>query len=236
MFSDNSRKTVGVIAAMQSEIEALKAEIAQPQRLTVSGIEFVYGEMYGVNVVMAISGIGKVFAGMCAQTMILKFSPDCIINIGVAGSLAEDLKIADAAIGTAVVQHDMDTTAIGDPPGLISGINKVYFECCETCAGLLESIAQKNGIHTKKGVMASGDCFVHGAQRRADIISNFSAITCEMESGAIGQVCYVNDVPFAVLRTVSDSGDENSDTDYAQSLEKASNVGIAITKQFLKAL
>ena len=118
---------IGIIAAMDSEIAAIKNEMKDKTVETVSGIEFVKGTLCGKNAVVAKCGIGKVFAAICAQTMILKYSPALVINTGVGGSLSEKLGIGDIAVATDVVQHDMDTSPLGDPVGLVSGINIVHF-------------------------------------------------------------------------------------------------------------
>ncbi|MBQ8967722.1 5'-methylthioadenosine/adenosylhomocysteine nucleosidase [Ruminococcus sp.] len=228
--------TVGVIGAMKAEIDALKPRIENCKTLTLSGIEFVYGDLFGMHVVAAVCGIGKVFAAICAEAMIVTFQPDVIINAGVGGSLTDKLEIGGAGIATAVVQHDMDTTPLGDPKGLISGINKVYFDCDKTCVELLEEAAEEHGINHAKGVIASGDCFVNSAAKRDELRKEFSAIVCEMESGAIGHVCCVNDVPFGVLRTISDNGDESSHNDYSKSLAKAAVAELEILESFLEKL
>ena len=115
----------GIIGAMKIEIEALNAQMENRQTKTVSGIEFTSGTLCGREAVTAVCGIGKVFAAMCAQTMILLYSPDRIINTGVAGSLSTKLNIGDIAVSDFVVEHDMDTSPLGDPVGMISGINIV---------------------------------------------------------------------------------------------------------------
>ena len=120
--------TIGVIAAMQIEIDALKERLGNSETITISGIDYVCGSLHGKKVIAAKCGIGKVFAAVCAQTMITRFSPDCIINTGVAGALNPALHITDIVIGEKTVQHDMDTSAIGDPVGLVSGINVIFFE------------------------------------------------------------------------------------------------------------
>ena len=116
---------IGIIAAMQLEMEALRSGIQNPVAETISGIEFVRGTLEGREVVTAVCGIGKVFAAICAQTLILRYRPECIINTGVAGTLTDRLSIGSIAVSSAVVQHDMDTSALGDPVGLISGIDRV---------------------------------------------------------------------------------------------------------------
>lgn len=236
MFNNTKNYTVGVIGAMKAEIDALKPRLENGGTATVSGVEFVYGELFGMNVVAAVCGIGKVFAAICAEAMIVTFKPDVIINAGVGGSLTDKLDIGDAGIATAVVQHDMDTTPLGDPKGLISGINKVYFDCADECVSLLAEAAAEHGINCAKGVIASGDCFVNSAAKRDELRNDFSAIVCEMESGAIGHVCYVNGTPFGVLRTISDNGDDESHNDYAVSLKKAAAAELDILESFLRKL
>lgn len=235
MPEDTRIKTVGVIGAMKSEIDALKEKIIDPKTETISGVEFVYGKFGNVNVAAAMCGIGKVFAAICAQTMILTFKPDIIINIGVGGALQSGLDIADAAIAESVVQHDMDTTPIGDPLGLISGINIVNIPCSADFGDRMEKCARELGINCRRGVIASGDCFVNDKARKQKIVDNFDAIVCEMEGASIGQVCYVNNAEFGVLRTISDNGDENSNNDYFESLEKASNAALEITYAYLNS-
>lgn len=226
---------IGIIGAMKDEIESLKSKIADSQEITVSGVVFVYGTIYGVKIVAAMSGVGKVFAAVCAQTMALLFSPDYIINIGVGGSLTPELKIGDVAVASATVQHDMDTSAVGDPLGLISGINKVYFDCSEFCLTLLKKVLEEEKINYRTGVIASGDVFMKDMAKRQFIVDNFNAIVCEMEGASIAQVCYVNQIEYAVIRSISDSGDENSAADYTSSLIKAANVGLHLIDRFIYA-
>lgn len=120
---------IGIIGAMHIEVETVKSLMENKVSETVSGMEFVSGTLFGRKIVVAVCGIGKVAAAMCAQTMILKYSPECIINTGVGGSLDPELHICDVVIAESLVQHDMDTSPLGDPVGLISGINIVNIPC-----------------------------------------------------------------------------------------------------------
>ena len=152
----------GIIGAMKIEIEALNAQMENRQTRTVSGIEFTSGTLCGREVVTAVCGIGKVFAAMCAQTMILLYSPDRIINTGVAGSLSTKLNIGDIAVSDFVVEHDMDTSPLGDPVGMISGINIVDIPADGELADKICAAAEGvGGIRCVKGKIASGDCFVN---------------------------------------------------------------------------
>ena len=119
---------IGFIGAMQIELDGIRALMTEKQSVTVSGVEYVTGKLGKNEIVTAVCGVGKVFAAVCAQTMILKFAPTLVINTGVAGGIASGLGIGDVVVAENVCQHDMDTSPIGDPVGLISGINKIYFE------------------------------------------------------------------------------------------------------------
>lgn len=229
-------KTIGIIGAMDSEVQRLKEFISVDETVTISGIDYVCGQFEGKKVIIAKSGVGKVFAGICAQTMIITFNPDMLINVGVAGSLSKDLDIADVAIANNVVQYDMDTTAVGDPLGMISGINIIYLPCDQSIVDTLSECAGELGIKSKVGTIASGDSFVNSREKKKYIVDNFSAISCEMEGAAIGQVCYVNKVPFCVIRAISDNGDENSENDYFVSMTKASGVAMDLTEKYLQKL
>lgn len=230
----NNKVQIGIIGAMRVEIDGLKALMENKKIITISGIEFVVGEIYGKKIVAAVCGIGKVFAALCAQTMILKFNPDVIINSGVAGTLTDELSIGDIAIASDVVQHDMDTTALGDELGLISGLNIVHIPTSQKVSKLLEQCVRELKINVKLGTIASGDSFINDADRKLKITDNFGAIACEMEGAAIGQTCYVNKVDFSILRAISDGGDENSHIDYSTFVKTAAERSIEVLKSFIQ--
>lgn len=229
-------KLIGVIGAMQTEIDNLRAQMTDVSVRRIAGTEFVLGKWEGRSIVAAVSGVGKVFSAMCAQTMILTFSPDVIINVGVSGSLSCTLGVGDIAVADRVVQHDMDTTAIGDPPGLLSGIDLVYLPCTEKYVRLLEKAADTLSLHRETGVIASGDQFIHSDEQKERITGQFNAISCEMEGGSIGTVCYVNGVDFCVLRAISDGGNEDADVDFAVNLRHASLAAQNVLYAFLREL
>lgn len=225
---------IGIIAAMNVEMESLRSHIENPVTETVGGVTYVSGRLEGQEVVTAVCGVGKVFAALCAQAMILRYRPECIINTGVAGTLTDRLSVGDIAVSTGVVQHDMDTTPIGDPLGLISGINKVVLPADEALAEKLTACASALGIKTLPGIIASGDQFVASAERKAFIVGHFDAIACEMEGAAVGQACYVNGVPFCVLRAISDSADGSSHMDYPAFTRLAAEQSVRLLLAFLR--
>ena len=225
---------IGIIAAMNVEMDGLRAHMENPVRETVSGVEFVRGTIEGREVVTAVCGIGKVFAALCAQTMILRYAPEAVINTGVAGTLTDELSIGNLAVSACVVQHDMDTSAIGDPVGLISGINMVEIPADRALTDRLCAAAQTVGVKTLTGCIASGDQFVAIPGRKTFIADTFSAIACEMEGAAVGQVCYVNRVPFCVLRAISDSADGSSHMDYPVFAQMAAEQSVRLLLAFLR--
>lgn len=206
---------VGVICAMESEAAGILAAMKDKKEETVGTLTFYSGTVGRHPAVLAVCGIGKVFAAMCTQTMILKYRPDCIINSGVAGSLSEELDILDFAVSTNLVEHDMDTSPLGDPVGMISGINLVYLPSDDLLRGDVLEIAEKEGIKTLCGTIASGDQFIATDARKEWIKSQFSPIACEMEGAAVAQVAHVNKVPFVVIRAISDSYSGQNEMDYA---------------------
>ena len=225
-------KLVGIIGAMDMEVSGLISKMENAKSTVFGGMTFTEGKLCGRNVVISKCGIGKVFAAMCAQTMILKFAPDFIINSGVAGALSESLNIMDAVIATRVVQHDMDTSPLGDPKGLISGINVVYIDTDKSVSASLTNAANELNVNTVRGIIASGDQFVASHDRKKEIEATFNAVACEMEGASIGQVCYVNKVPFAIMRTISDGKGEA--LDYQTFAGSAAKKSMQIIENFLK--
>ena len=205
---------LGIIAAMKIEAELIEAAMTDIVRETCGSIEFCLGKIGNTDIDLAVCGIGKVFAAICAQTMIVKYAPDAVINTGVGGTLTRKLSVGDVAVSSAMVQHDMDTSALGDPVGLISGPNIVEIPADAALACKISAIVKDMGINTVQGIIATGDQFIGNQETKNRIVNTFGAIACEMEGAAIGQVCYVNKVPFAVIRAISDDADGGACEDY----------------------
>lgn len=227
---------LGIIAAMEIEAEPLIAKMCDVTTETVSGVQFAKGVLKGHTAVVAVCGVGKVFAALCAQTMILKYAPRRVINTGVAGSLTKNLAIGDLAVADKVVQHDMNTTALGDPHGLLSGINEIYLPADADTVQRLRSAAKAIGVHTLCGTIASGDRFVSDGAYKAWIVEQFDAVACEMEGAAIGQVCHVNRVPFAVVRAISDDASGEAQMDYPQFAAMAAKNSVALVCRMAEEL
>jgi adenosylhomocysteine nucleosidase len=168
--------------------------------------------------------------------MIVKYGVERLINTGVGGAISNELNITDIAISNFVVQHDMDTSALGDPVGLISGINIIEIPASKKLCETVCRAAEKLSIKAKSGIIASGDCFVSSAEKKRYISDNFSAIACEMEGASIAQVCYVNGVEFVVIRAISDSADGSAEMDYGEFSKIAADKSAKVVKAVLEAV
>ena len=220
---------IGIIGALSEEVTGLIASLADAGSERVGGLEFYTGILEGKRVAIARCGVGKVFAAICTEAMIIKYSPDLIINTGVGGALSESLKTADLVIAESLVQHDMDTSPIGDPKGLISGINKIYFNSDARAVEIASRAAKEYEYPVLVGTVATGDKFIADRADKERIVSDFSAVACEMEGGAVAHTAYVNDTPFVVIRAISDSADGDATMDYLEFLPVAAKKSTAIT-------
>lgn len=224
---------IGIIGAMASEVDGLKAKMENAITETISGVEFSKGDICGTEVVVAQAGVGKVNAAVTAQTMILRYNVSAVINIGVAGGIEPTLNIGDIVVADRVVEHDMDTTAFGDEAGYISGIDRVYMESDSEISKLIYESSTELGVYTIYGTIASGDVFVSESSVRDRITELFNAAAAEMEGAAIGHVCVMNDVPFAVLRAMSDCANNDSVVDFPTFAASAAQKSIEIITLFL---
>lgn len=224
---------LGIIGAMQVEVNALKAVMTEQDVAVISGMEFVRGKLDGHDVVAVVCGEGKVASAICAQTLILKYNVNAIINTGVAGTLTDELGISDVAIAVDVVQHDMDVTALGHPVGKVPSLDVLKIPCDAGMVAALERAVASTGRNYRMGTIASGDLFIHTQERREFIVSNFGGIAGEMEGGAIGHACYLNHVPFVVLRTMSDDASGGAPASFETFADEAAEFACAIVRKFV---
>jgi adenosylhomocysteine nucleosidase len=198
-------------------------------------VEYTHGNLFGTEVVAAVCGVGKVNAAVCALTMLQIFGADTIVNTGVAGALDPNLEVGDIMVAQKVLQHDVDTQAVGDPRGFLGGLNRVFIDCDEKISNGLFHAANQCGANAKRGMIASGDQFIYKTEMKNDIIQTFGAAACEMEGAAIGQVCALYGVKFAVLRSISDKADGSADVSFALFAEKAAALSASILLKFIQS-
>ncbi|HKL73670.1 MAG TPA: 5'-methylthioadenosine/S-adenosylhomocysteine nucleosidase [Clostridia bacterium] len=207
---------IGIIIAMESE---LKPYLEFPHSIEQAGSKIFYRLKIGsVPVVIVLSGIGKVNASHSATLLINIYKPEIIISTGVSGGLGV-LNVMDIVVATKTCQYDVDTSALGDPIGLVSTVNKIYFETASEFSDKLLTLP-----NAKKGILACGDCFVANDSDAKRIVNTFDAVACDMESGAIGQICYIEQVPYVAIRCITDGAGNNAQLTYNLILEKASSL------------
>ena len=225
---------IGIIGAMSVEIEALASRMTEAHTVKAGMDEFRVGRLFGAEAVLAVCGCGKVNAALCAQQMILLFHPEWVLNIGVAGGADPSLGIGDMVIGTTAVQHDMDTTPMGDPPGYVSGIGVIEFPLDAALrARLKKAAAAVDGVRVVEGVIATGDQFVNRPEVTRRIRETFHAAAVEMEGAAVAHACYQLGVPCGVLRSISDGANSDSGMDFAAFTALASAHAQRVTELLL---
>ncbi len=225
---------IGIIGALEEEVVAIIGSMASCKTEHLGFFDIHTGELFGKKIAVAKCGVGKVFAAICAEAMIIRYSPSLIVNTGVGGALAAGLDSGDIVIGSELCQHDMDTFPLGDPIGLISGINKIFFEADKRAVSIIENACLKFGYGFVIGRIASGDKFVASKEEKERIVSIFSASACEMEGAAIAHTAFVNNTPFAVIRAISDSADGEASMSYLEFLPLAAERSTRLTLELIK--
>lgn len=227
---------VGIIVAMQEELEAVKNITNNIEKKEYYGITFLEGKIQNTNVILVKSGVGKVNAARTTQILIDKLNVKKIINVGSAGALNPNLNIGDIVIAEKLIQHDFDITAFNHPRGYITGVGDYIFGDKELIFKFEEATNFKDNKDYKviKGVIATGDIFCTDILIKNKIFSEFNADCVEMEGAAIAQVCYLDKIPFIVIRSISDSPNGKNAVVFDKFLELASKRCADILKQILE--
>lgn len=227
-------RRIGIIAAMEVEMLLLRDQIQKLQVEKIAGTEYYSGTIGEYEVILMQCGIGKVSAALGTQAMILRYQPDCIINTGCAGALAKDLKIGGMVVSDTTVEWDIDLMAIGLPRGFVSSMDGVKMQADSNLADWIMS-AIPGDIQACRGLVVSGDQFISRQEQRDVILGTFPEAQCaEMEGGAIGHVCAQNEVPFCVVRCMSDTADGDSEVNFAVFVKEAGEKSAQILLSLLK--
>ena len=229
---------IGIICAMQIEADGIIALCENVKTTTHAKMKFTLGTLHGKDVCIVVCGVGKVNAAMCALMLIEKYKPNLVLNSGVAGSLSPIVGIGDIVVATKSVEHDMNGTALGDKQGEITfpDGNMMFFECDKQASTLLAAICKEiPDTKVAQGIIASGDIFVSDRKQRFKINDRFGALACEMEGAAIGHVCVRCEVPYGIIRAISDDLDENKGMDFVKFCELASKKTVTAVSGFVKA-
>ncbi|MGN0395059.1 MAG: 5'-methylthioadenosine/adenosylhomocysteine nucleosidase [Coprococcus sp.] len=227
---------LGIIGAMDEEVAKLKDMIEELQVIHKAGMDFYHGNIYNRQVVVVKCGVGKVNAAMCTQAMIDSFSVGAIINTGIAGSLDATIDIGDIVFATDTVEHDMDVAALGYAPGVIPDTPKSFFETDNKLLMSAKKAADlaKLPVHIFTGRVVSGDQFISNKEKKNWLVSTFGGSCAEMEGAAIGHVASLNEVPYLVVRAISDKADDSADMDYPTFAAQAIDNSIKLMTEFIK--
>lgn len=206
----------GIIGAMDLETKLLIEAMVQPIETTIAGMLFYSGLLNNVESVVVTSGVGKVNAAACAQILITHFNVDRLINTGVSGAIQDDLEVGDIVISTDCMEHDVDVTGFGYQYGVIPRMSTSTFIADETLIKRALDASKKEVTDHKtiKGRIVSGDQFISSNERKAFILKHFNASTTEMEGAAIAHVAHLNNIPFVIIRSMSDKADGSAHVNY----------------------
>lgn len=229
---------LGIIGAMDIEVKELREMMKNPQVQSVAGMNFYQGTIQGKEVVVVRSGIGKVNAGICSQILVDRYHVEGIINTGIAGSLKNEINIGDIVLATVAVQHDVDATGFGYPLGEIPQMGIKEFPADEKLRELAATCSKKANpdIQVFFGRVASGDQFISNKDKKNWISENFDAYCTEMEGAAIAQAAYLNQVPYLIVRAISDKADDSANMDYGEFEAKAAENSVRLMVAMLEAM
>lgn len=225
---------LGIIGAMNEELEILLSDMELQDKKTIANMTFNKGKLWNNDVVAVVCGIGKVNAAICTQILVSEYKVDKVINVGVAGGISKDIYPGDVVVAENLVEHDMDTTAFGDAHGQIPRLDTFDFKCdSHLMERAKEACNNIKNINTFTGRIVSGDVFVADVEKIKWLEKEFNAMACEMEGASIAHTCYLNNVPFVVIRSISDNANNGAHMDYAKFTPIAVKNSTAILKEML---
>ncbi|MGO1922376.1 MAG: 5'-methylthioadenosine/S-adenosylhomocysteine nucleosidase [Jeotgalicoccus sp.] len=229
--------TVGIIGAMEPEVEILKDSMLIEKEETVAHTTAYIGTLNGQNIVLVQSGIGKVNASIITALILERYDIDYIINTGVAGSMDENLKVTDMVVSTEVAHHDVDATNFGYSYGQVPGMPAVYTSDDMLVRQTLAALSLNDEINGSSGLVVSGDSFIDSDAEKKHIYGNFPNAMCvDMESSSIAQTCWQFKTPFVIIRSMSDSANDAADMNYEEFLAKACVHSSEVVKSVLREL
>ena len=237
VFNQNNvlfKPKIGIISALDTETGILVKNLDNKQEKEIAGSTYYLGNIGNYQVIIVRCGMGKVSAAARTQAMIDEYSPDCIINTGSAGALSEDLNVGDMVMSNSTVEWDLDTIDLGNPRGYVSSLDKVFMNASPEIGNEIKSFIPSD-VNVKIGLVVSGDQFVSTDEQKSIILSSFPNALCEdMEGAAIGHVCTQNNVPFCVVRCISNNANGDSGVDFAEFSADAGEKSASILLKLLK--
>lgn len=231
-------KKIGIIGAMELEVEALKEQMDVKNIVEKASMKFYEGTLRGKDVVIVQCGIGKVNAGICVQILADLFQVDAVINTGVAGSLRAEINIGDIVVSTDACEHDMDVTALGYKKGIIPQMKESFFKADrQLVEAAIEVCREVNpDINVYEGRVLSGDQFISGEEIKNKLIDLFDGSCTEMEGAAIAHAAFLNEIPYVVIRAISDKADGSAHMDYPEFERAAAAHSAKLVENLVKRL
>ena len=229
---------LGIIGAMDEEVAMIKAQLTDVQVESRAAMNFYKGKLEGKEVVVVRSGIGKVNAAMCTQILADIYGVTGVVNTGIAGSLKAEIDIGDIVLSSDALQHDMDATGFGYEPGQIPRVETLAFKADEGLINLAEECCSRVNpdIHTFVGRVVTGDQFISDKEKKKWLTDAFGGYCTEMEGAAIAQACYLNSIPFLIVRAISDKADDSASVDYPAFEAKAIVHSVNLLTEIVRSL
>lgn len=227
---------IGVICALHEELDEIKKLMFDVKKIKIGNFEFITGIINNIKCVLILCGVGKVHAAISCQNLITNFNPDLILNIGVVGALDKKINIGDIILATSTIQYDFDVSVFPNrKKGEISGLSKVEFECTSWVLDKLINISKNiNTLNFHTGIVLTGDKFISNKQEKIKLNQEFGGIVCDMEACSIAQTCYVNSKNFGIIKSVSDSLNNNSIIEFKEFINISSKNSALIFENFVK--
>lgn len=230
--------TIGIIGAMDEEVDILVDIMDIKETIEKASLKFYKGQIAKKDVVLVRCGIGKVNSALCAQILISEFNVDAVVNTGVAGALNSELDVFDIVISTDAIQYDFDTTVFGHKKGEIPRMESSVFVADEKLVNLAYESSKEQVKNHKilKGRVVTGDRFISSKELKDELVNEFDAYCGEMEGASIAHVCYLNKVPFVIIRAMSDKADGSADVTYEEFVKDAAINSKDIVVNMLKSM
>ncbi|MCT4565079.1 MAG: 5'-methylthioadenosine/adenosylhomocysteine nucleosidase [Maledivibacter sp.] len=227
---------IGIIGAMDEEIEILKELMEIKENNNIAGMNFYVGKLKNKEVVLVRSGIGKVNAAVCTQILASNYKVSHIINTGVAGAVHEDLDVGDIVISSDVIEHDFDATGFGYKLGEIPRMDTYIFDASKELIDITYEASRSETIKHKTmiGRILSGDIFVASSDKKEFLWNSFKGYCTEMEGAAIGHTSYLNNIPFVIIRAISDKADGTAHTNFNEFVLEAAKNSSNIVKNIIE--
>ena len=225
----------GIIAAMSEELEILLKDMDLEDKKIKANMTFNKGKLWGKDVVAVVCGIGKVNAAICTQILASTYNVDKVINVGVAGGVNKEIYPGDIVIGNSLVEHDMDCSVFGDALGQVPRMDTFDFKADEELIELATKACESlNDIKSYVGRIVSGDQFIASVEKVQFLEKEFNALSCEMEGASIAHVCYSNNIPFVIIRSISDNANNGAHIDFEKFTPVAVKNSTSIIKEMIK--